>query len=115
MWVVAREPFSGVFVDESLVHQPLDGPKPGPGITQGLPRRAHFRVEFVDLVLEAPERSFPLQRLAQSSASGAVADAIGEVGRVLVPHVGREGVDEDEIQLVDLDGGSASMPVSLAQ
>ena len=70
---------------------------------------------FVELIVEPPERSPPLERLGQASAGGAVADAVSKVGHVLVPHVGGERVDGNEIQLVDLDGVSPSMPVSLVQ
>lgn len=33
----------------------------------------------------------------------AVADALGEVDHVLVPDVGRNGVDEDQVKLVEID------------
>ena len=104
IWVVGRELLGGAVVDESLVKQPLDGPALGSNITQGMPRRNQFGVVFIELVLESSERSPPLQRLCQASAGRAVADAVSKVGHVLIPHVGRERVDENEIQLVDLDG-----------
>ena len=103
IWVVGRELFSGVVFDEPSLPQPLDGPALGSDITQGVPRRDQFGVVFIDLALEPSERCLPLQRLAQSSASGAVADAVGKIGHVLVPHVGRKGVYGNEIQLVEFD------------
>jgi len=57
----------------------------------------------MELVPEASERSPSLQRVAQPPAGRAVADAFGEIGHVLVPDEGRERVDHDEVQLVDLD------------
>lgn len=59
VWVVGREPLSGAFVDESLVHHPPDDPEPCPAITQGVPRRDELRAGSVDLVLETTERCFP--------------------------------------------------------
>ena len=103
VWVVVRELLSGVVFDESSLPQPLDGPALGSGITHGVPRRNQFGVMFIDLALEPSERCLTLQRLAQSSASGAVADAVGKIGHVLKPHVGRKGVYGDEIQLVEFD------------
>jgi hypothetical protein len=102
--VVSRELLRCAVVDESLVKQPPDGPALGSNITQGVPRRNQFGVVFMELVLKSPERPPPLQRLGQASASCAVADAVSEVGHVLKPHVGRERIDDDEIELVDLDG-----------
>ena len=80
-------------LDESLVHQPLDSPDSGPGVTHPLPGRDQVGLMVVQLVLEPPERSLPLQRRAQASGSCPVADALGEVDHVLIPDVGREGID----------------------
>ncbi len=102
--MVGRELLRGAVVDESLVEQPLDGPALGSNITQGVPRRNQFGVVFMDLVLESSERSSPLQRLGQAPADRDVAEAVGKVGHVPKPHIGRERIDGDEIELVDLDG-----------
>ena len=104
VWVVGGEPLRGTVVDESLVAQPFDGSPLGSNITQGVPRRDQVGVVFVDQVLESSERPSPLQSLGQASAGRAVADAVGEVGHVLKPHVGGERVDDHEVQLIDLDG-----------
>jgi len=69
-----------------------------------MPRQDRFGVVFIDLVIESSGRSPPLHSLVQASADRAVADAVGNVDHVLKPHVGRERIDEDEIELVDLDG-----------
>jgi hypothetical protein len=74
--VVAREPLSGAFPDEPLLHQPPDGPEAGPGITHCVPDGDQLGMVFVQLGPEAPERSLPLQRLAQALAGDSVADAL---------------------------------------
>ena len=45
----------------------------------------------------------PVQRTAQVAAGGTVADALGEVDHVLVPHVGQDGVNHDQVRLVEVD------------
>ena len=102
--MVGRELLRGVLVDESLVQEPLDGAALGSRITEGVPRRDQLGEALVELVLEPTERSPPLQRAGQPSAGRPVADAVGEVGHVLIPDVRRERVDGNEVQLVDLDG-----------
>jgi hypothetical protein len=101
--MVGRKLLRGAFVDESLVKQPLDSTALGSGVTQGVPRRNQLGMTFIDLVLESAERSPTLQRLGQLSPDNAVADAVSEVGHVLKPHIRRERVDEEEVELVDLD------------
>ena len=91
-------------VDASIVHEPLDGPALGTNITHRVPRRNQFGVVLIDLILEVSECSPPLQRLCQLPAGGAVADAGSKIGHVLIPDVGRERVDDDEIQVIDFDG-----------
>jgi hypothetical protein len=68
-----------------------------------VPRRDQILVVFVELVLESPERSSSLQRLSQFSTGDGVADVVGKVSHVLKPHRGRQRVDEDEIDLVDVE------------
>jgi hypothetical protein len=51
----------------------------------------------------SPERTPTLRGLGQVPAGLAVADALGKVGYVLQPNVRWEGIDGDEIQLVELD------------
>jgi hypothetical protein len=102
--MIGHELLCGAVVDESPVEQPLDRPTLGSDIAQRVPRRDQIRMVFVELVLESPERSSSLQRLSQLSTGHAVADAIGKVSHVLKPHRRRRRVDEDEIELVDLDG-----------
>ena len=101
--VVSLEPLGSVLVDQLFIRQPLSGPDPCPGATEGVPGRDQLRVRLVELVLEAPERALARQRAAQALASAAVADAVAEVDYVLVPDVGREGVDHGQVQLVELD------------
>lgn len=102
--MTGHELLCGTVVDESLVGQPLDGPTLGSDIAQRVPRRGQIRMAFVELVLESPERSSSLQRLSQLLTGYGVGDAIGKVSHVLKPHRRRQRVDEDEIELVDLDG-----------
>jgi hypothetical protein len=72
-------------------------------------------VVLVDLVVEAPERFSALKGLLQASAGRDVADALSEIRHVLLPDVGRQRIDRHQVQLIDLDGVLASMPVSLVQ
>ena len=108
IWVVGRDLMRGAVVDKSLITQPLDSPALGSNIPQGVPRRDQFGMVFIDLLFAACERPPPLPRLSQTSAGGAVADAVSKVGHVPLPHGGRERVNENETQLVDLD---AILPV----
>jgi hypothetical protein len=55
------------------------------------------------LIVEASERAPALQSRLQLQTGYVVADAVSEVDPVLVPDVGRERVDRNQIQLVDLD------------
>lgn len=77
--MVGREMSDGVFVDEPLTAQPLDGSALGSNITQVVPGRDQFGVVLVELVLESSERSSSPQCVAQALADFAVADALGEV------------------------------------
>lgn len=104
IWVIGHELSRCAVVDESLVKEPLDGPTLGSDIAQRVPRRDQIWMVFVELVLEPPERSSSLQRLRQLSTGNSVADAIGKVSHVLKPHRRRQRVDEDQIELLDLDG-----------
>ena len=101
--VVSMELLDGVFFDQSLVSQPLDGSDPCLGITQGVPGRDQLGVSLVELVPEAPERAPSRQGAGQALVGAAVADGVGEVDHVLVPDVGRQRVDQDQVQLVELD------------
>jgi len=58
---------------------------------------------FIDLILEASERAPALQSHLEAIAGHLVADLVSEVDHVLVPDVGREGVNRNQIELVDLD------------
>lgn len=115
IWMFARALLCRLEVNESLVKEPVHGSAPGSNITQGVPRRDQVGVMFIDLVLESSKGSPRLKGPGQTSADCAVADALNEIGHVLKPHVGRERIDRDEIEFVEFDWFSPSMPVSLVQ
>ena len=69
----------------------------------------------MELVLEPAERSPPLEGFGQASSGGTVADALSEVGHVLMPDVRGDRVDGNEVQLIDLNGVLAVDAVSLVQ
>ena len=101
--MVVRQSAGGIFFDQSLVHQPVDGAGSCPGLTELLPDRDQLRMAFIQFVPEAPERSPPGQCAAQAAPGGPVADALGEVDHVPVPDVGRQRVDQDQVQLIEVD------------
>ena len=68
--VFGCELFCGAGDDESLVKQVLDGAALGSSVTKGVPRRNQFGVVFVELIVEPPERSPPLERLASPQCWG---------------------------------------------
>ncbi len=115
IWVVGRGLLRCLLVDEPLFREPIDGSTLGTDVTQGVPCPNQFWVVVIDQVFESPERTSPAQGLGQMSAGRPVADALGKVGHVLEPNVGGKWIDDREIQLVDLDWVSPSMPVSLLQ
>ena len=102
--VRSLELLDGSLVDQPLLSQPAHGSAPCPSIPETVPNGDQVRMALVELVLETPERALTLQRAVQGLAGSAVADAFCEVGHVLVPDVRRKGVDESEVQLIELDG-----------
>ena len=46
----------------------------------------------------------PSSARLEALAGAALAEAVGEVGHVPIPDVGRERFDGDQVQLVELDG-----------
>ena len=90
-------------IDELLVQQPVNGALVGSSIPEGVPRRDEVGMMVIDLGLEASERFSPLKRVLQASPGRDVADAVSEVGHVLVPDVRRERIDGHQVQLIDVD------------
>jgi hypothetical protein len=58
----------------------------------------------VQFVLEATEGALARDGSCESAAGRLVADAFGEVGHVLVPDVGRQRMDRDQVQVVEING-----------
>lgn len=102
--VLTQESLSLLDADQALLLKPLDGPSMSSGITEGVPGRDQMRMTVIDLSSKAAESSLSLQRGTQSAPSSVIAQTIGEVDHVLVPDVRRQGIDSDEVQLVELDG-----------
>ena len=97
----------GVFLgglggNELLVDEPLDGSSSGSSLAKGMPGRDQFGV-VVDLVLESPERACSAQRPSQAFTGPVIADSVGEVDHVLIPDVGGNGIDRDEVQVLEVD------------
>jgi len=51
----------------------------------------------MQLVLEPAEGALALDSARQSPSDSLIADPLGEVGHVLVPDVGRQWLDEDQV------------------
>jgi hypothetical protein len=58
---------------------------------------------LVELVFEAAEGSLAPDRTCQPAPGTFICYPIGEVGHVLVPDPGRQRVDDDQVQLVEVD------------
>ncbi|MCC3313613.1 hypothetical protein [Nocardia africana] len=58
--------------------------------------------------------AFASNSLGQSVAGGLVADCLGEILHVLIPEVGRERIDGNEVHLVEVDG-RASIDAAVAR
>jgi hypothetical protein len=69
----------------------------------------------VQLGFEPAEGAATFDGPRQPATGAVVADPLGELGHVLVPDVGRQWVDADPVQLVEIDGFCPSMPVSDVQ
>jgi hypothetical protein len=102
-------------VDQPFAHKPLDSSTFTPGITEGVPRRQKFRVLRVRLVLEPAEGSLALDGPRQPPPGCGVADALGEVSHILVPDMGWKWGYRNQVEFVDVDRFSPSMPVSAVQ
>jgi hypothetical protein len=110
-----KEACSGVVVSERVVGEPLNSPSVAAGVTKCVPGRQQVRKLIVQLVLEPVKGTLALDDSRQPSPSLFITDLFGEVDHVLVPDVGRQRIDADQIQLVEIDGVWPSMPVSDVQ
>jgi hypothetical protein len=72
-----------------------------------------MRVVVVQAIFESAECALALYGSGQDAAGSQIADADGEVGHVLVPHVGRQRLDREQIQLVEVDRGLTVDPAVL--
>src|SRR5436309_14066749 len=59
---------------------------------------------LVELVLETTKGALALNGSCQPASGFVVAGSLGEVGHVLVPDVGRQGVDAEQVQVIEVDG-----------
>src|SRR5690242_14191525 len=59
---------------------------------------------LVQHVFETTKGALALKSSRQVASDLVIADPHGELGHVLVPDVGREGIDDDQVQLIDVDG-----------
>src|SRR6266496_670659 len=103
IWVAGQEPAACLIVDERVVGEPLDGAAPGAGIAEGVPRRQQVRMLLVELVFEPAEGSLALDGPCQPAPGLFIGNRLGEVRHVLVPDPGRQRVDADQVQVVEVD------------
>src|SRR4029077_14767857 len=87
-------------VDKVLVNKPLHGTTLGAGVTKGVPGLQEIRRLLMEFVLEPSEGATPPDRAGQSPARPIVTDPVCEVSHVLVPHIGRQRVDADQVSIV---------------
>jgi hypothetical protein len=110
LWVLVDEEGGRVVVDERVVGEPLNRAAAGTGIAEGVPRRQQLRGLLLQLGFEPAEGTLALDGARQSPPGSLVAELISEVGHVLVPDVGRQRIDADQIRLVEVDGCLAADP-----
>lgn len=102
--VVIEKPRGCVVVDERVVDEPVDRAALGAGLAEGVPRGQQVRILLVQHVFETTKGALALNGSRQPASGSVIAGPLGEVGHVLVPDVGREGVDADQIQVIEVDG-----------
>ena len=90
-------------VDKVVVNKPLHGTTLGAGVTKGVPGLQEIRTLLMEFVLEPSEGATPPDRAGQSPARPVVTDPVCEVSHVLVPHIGRQRVDADQVDIVQIN------------
>jgi hypothetical protein len=60
---------------------------------------------LVELVFEPAEGSLALDSPCQPAPGALIGDSAGEVGHVLVPDPGRQRLDDDQVQFIEVDWG----------
>src|SRR5271165_7108421 len=105
--VLVEEAPDRVVAGERVAGEPLDCATAGPGVAEGVPRGQQVRVLLLQLGFEPAEGALALDSPRQSPPGPLVADLIGEVRHVLIPDVGRQRIDADQVQLVKVNGGLA--------
>jgi hypothetical protein len=111
--VLGQEVLGLRLVDDVIVDEPSNGAPLRAGVAEGVPGRKQLWVLLVELVFESPERPFPPERSGESASCALIADSVSEVGHVLVPHVRRQRLDPDQINLVQVDGMFPVQPAVL--
>ena len=94
-------------VDEGVAGEPFDGPAPGAGTAEPIPRGEEVGVFLMQFVFEPAEGAFALDGAAEPAPGPVIADVLGEVGHVLVPDVGGQWPDGQQVQVVEVDRGVA--------
>jgi hypothetical protein len=92
-----------VFVDEGVISEPLRGAAPGTGVPERILRCQQVGVLLVELVLEPADGSLALKGACQPAPGVLIGNSGGEAGHILVPDPGRQRVNDDQIQLVEVD------------
>jgi hypothetical protein len=101
--VPVKEAIRGVVINEGVISQPLHGPALGPGVPEGVPGGQQVGMLFVELVFEPAEGSLALDSPCQPAPGALIGDSVGEVGHVLIPDPGRQRLDDDQVQLIEVD------------
>ena len=101
--MAGKEAVRRAVVNERVISEPLHGPAPGPGVPEGVPRWQQVRVFLVEFVFEPAEGSLALDRPCQPATGALIGYCVGEVGHVLVPDPGRQRIDDDQVQLIEVD------------
>jgi hypothetical protein len=109
--VGGQVPGGCLVVDEGVVEEPFDGAALGVGVAVGVPGWQQVGVLLVEFVPEPAENASPGDDSAESASGALVADPFDEIGHVLVPDVGRQGADPDQIQVVQIEIAGSRLPV----
>jgi hypothetical protein len=103
VWVAVSKAIRRVAVNERVIGEPLHGPAPGPGVAEGTPCWQQVRVLLMEFVFERAEGALAADSACQPAPDALIGYPVGEVGHVLVPDPGRQRIDDEQVQFVEVD------------